>query len=816
MTAPVNPFASYINPDDVPLYLMTYDHAVGYPKIQDEARKTAAMLDANPEWKTGGQVEGWTWDWMAQNDPAFLAEARGWVAKYAGRWDAGGGSYGQPYFTFISEESGVRQMFYGTRAIKERLGVDVDIYIYSEHETMPQLPQILAGMGYRGAIMRTHMQYGGDGPACDADWVLWTGADGSSIPAVPAYSGLEQCWGTLWLMTGQGDWGTWANMEAYKVEMRHRGVRNPLVSRCDDWGTRPNKHLLQGVKDHPANAHWVTAPEYFDLLEKSGIEPVPFQVTPNDFIPEQPWGYCGNRTWTGPRVAASEALTAEALAATAILNGFSWTPAHQTRIDDAWKNLLIGEHHDSMIVAIYNEARDFTDPSQELSAGVAKETAAFLAAKTQATGDALFVFNPTGHARSEAVFLHTPAPARVIAPDGTPLPCQPLPDGACFLANDVPAMGYKVYRIEPGAPAQAAKASGDAQAFQTGRYEVGFAPDGGLVKLRDKSTGRDLLAEGGKTGLLQGVIGAKMETSRGRAKLTAAGPCVWRVVETGTVGTIAYEMVYTFTAENARIGLDIRLDVAPGTRIGCPEAKDPTDRTSPKRGGQWDNALKLRYVFNAALEESLGKTPRAVRHQPLFVQTAPAGEETLDANLWAAVETEKSGLAIANAGSMGYRAAGASLEPILAYSGEYVWGNEKYLDGTYTYRYAIIPYAGYSVHSYCLHRGYGGTAHRSSVHRQAVEHDRPLYVLPFKGQGGTLPLAGSALEWPIVEDAVTVQALFPQDGQVFLRLCNMGQTPLSVPLAMPAEAINLALSERTPAPSPLLLHPWRVQTYRIK
>ncbi|MCY2924290.1 MAG: discoidin domain-containing protein, partial [Planctomycetota bacterium] len=116
MTAPVNPFASYINPDNVPLYLMTYDHAVGYPKIQDEARKTAAMLDANPEWRTGGQVEGWTWDWMAQNDPAFLAEARGWVAKYAGRWDAGGGSYGQPYFTFISEESGVRQMFYGTRA----------------------------------------------------------------------------------------------------------------------------------------------------------------------------------------------------------------------------------------------------------------------------------------------------------------------------------------------------------------------------------------------------------------------------------------------------------------------------------------------------------------------------------------------------------------------------------------------------------------------------------------------------------------------------------------------------------------------------
>ncbi|MCY2924291.1 MAG: hypothetical protein NT031_02445, partial [Planctomycetota bacterium] len=296
----------------------------------------------------------------------------------------------------------------------------------------------------------------------------------------------------------------------------------------------------------------MTAPDYFDLLEKSGIEPVAFPVTPNDFIPEQPWGYCGNRTWTGPRVAASQALTAEALAATAILNGFAWTAAHQTRLDDAWKNLLIGEHHDSMIVAIYNEARDFTDPSQELSAGVAKEAAAFLAAKTQAKGEALFVFNPTGHVRSEAVFLKASAPSRVIAPDGAPVPCQTLPDGDCFVAADVPPMGYKVYRLEPGATTQSAPTPGDAQAFQTGRYEVGFAPDGGLVKLRDKITGRDLLAEGGKTGVLQGVIGPKMETSRGRAKLTAAGPCLWRVVEAGTVGTIPYEMVYTFTADHAR------------------------------------------------------------------------------------------------------------------------------------------------------------------------------------------------------------------------------------------------------------------------
>jgi hypothetical protein len=271
-------------------------------------------------------------------------------------------------------------------------------------------------------------------------------------------------------------------------------------------------------------------------------------------------------------------------------------------------------------------------------------------------------------------------------------------------------------------------------------------------------------------------------------------------------------MTYTFTADNARIDLDILLTVPFGTRIGCPDPKDP-DR--PNRGGERDHAVKLRYVFDARLEEVIGKAPRAVRHQPLIVQTAPGEDELLPANLWASVETEKSGLAISNGGSMGYRAVASSLEAIMAYSGDHSWGGPRLMEGMYTYCYAIIPYAGYSLHSYSLHRGYGGTAERSSAHRQAVERDRPLYVLEFTGQGGELPLQGSAVELPKVEDAVTVQAFFPQDGKLFLRLCNMGETPLSVPLAAPVEAINLALTQRTPTPSPLLLHPWRVQTYEI-
>jgi alpha-mannosidase len=766
-------------PQDGPLYLLSYDHAVGYPKIQEEARRSVASLDAHPELRIGLQAEGWTWDWLAENDPAFVAEAREWIAKYAGRWVPGGGSYGQPYFTFVSEESGIRQMLYGTRAIREHLGYENSVYVYSEHETMPQLPQILAGMGYRGAFFRTHMGYGGDGPSKDADWVRWIGPDGSAIPAVPAYSGREHAWGNEWLTVNYlpgiywytGAPMTWSDMDSFKVEMLARGVHNPIVSRCEDWYTRPSEELLRDAKAHEAeHTEWVTAEGYFDILERSGIAPVDFAAGANDFQPVQPWGYSGNRTWTGPRVASSSALTAEALAALAMRQGFAWDAEHQKRLDGVWKDLLIAEHHDSLICAIYNEGRDFTDPSLAASKALSEELAGFVAGKADATGASVFVMNPTGHTRTEAVRLS---------------------DGAWLLARDLPPMGYRVLpRAEAVSPALAPEGQ---RTLETDRFEVEFASEGGIARLRDKALGRDLTVPGTRTGLLRGQVGSEDATSTGSVRVAASGPQVWEAVEEGRVGTIPYTLTYRFVRGVPRIDLDIRLDVAPGTRIGCPEDKGTPEE---RRNGQFrDHSAKLRYIVGTTLEQS-----GVVRHQPLTIAEMPAGSETVDANLWASLETAGVGLAMANRGSMGYRAVGGGLEAILAYSGEYVWG-DRFLDGVYDYDLSLIPYA--------------GTPDRGRAHAEALAFDRPAYALEFEGAGGTLAREGSALVLPEGDPEVTVLSVFPQDGRWFVRLCNMGDEARSLEPAGLLGETSLALGPARPLTGALALHPWRAQTYEL-
>jgi hypothetical protein len=253
-------------------------------------------------------------------------------------------------------------------------------------------------------------------------------------------------------------------------------------------------------------------------------------------------------------------------------------------------------------------------------------------------------------------------------------------------------------------------------------------------------------------------------------------------------------MTYTLLAGSPRVDLHIRLQIPKGTRIACPSDTGTPDSRRGE-GHFFDNANKLRYVLNT----SLGDDARAVRHQPLIVAEMPTGAETVDANLWASLESKDAGLAIANRGSMGLRRVGADLEPILAYSGEYVWG-DNFLEGTYDYDFALIPYAGASG--------------RGAAHRAAVEFDSPLFATAFEGVGGKLPMRRRLADIGRCPDAVTALSLFPQDGHVFLRLCNMSATPTRAMLP-PSRVADLALRLGGPVSGPAELKPWRAQTYEL-
>ena len=169
-------------PQTEPLYLLTYDHGGlvlwGIDHFEEKLRGAAAWLDRYPGFKIGLDNEAYTYDYLAERDPRLLAELRRMLDGYAGRFGIGTCTYGQPLSTFINEESNIRQIGYALDAELRHFGRAPRIYLMSEHAMHSQLPQILTGFGFQGAIMRTHFQMYGYNPTFDAPVGWWTGADG--------------------------------------------------------------------------------------------------------------------------------------------------------------------------------------------------------------------------------------------------------------------------------------------------------------------------------------------------------------------------------------------------------------------------------------------------------------------------------------------------------------------------------------------------------------------------------------------------------------------------------------------------------------
>ena len=115
----------------------------------------------------------------------ILDEIRKYLKEYPGRFGIGTCTYGQPLSVFINEESNIRQIGYALEADDQYFGCYPDIYLMSEHAMHSQIPQILNGFGFKGAIMRTHYMMYGYNPTFDAPIGWWIGLDGIR-PARPS------------------------------------------------------------------------------------------------------------------------------------------------------------------------------------------------------------------------------------------------------------------------------------------------------------------------------------------------------------------------------------------------------------------------------------------------------------------------------------------------------------------------------------------------------------------------------------------------------------------------------------------------------
>jgi len=800
-----------------PLYLLTYDHGGlvlwGSDHFAKHLQSAAEWLDRYPGFKIGLDNEAYTYDELARRDPKLLERIRGYLKRYPGRFGIGTCTYGQPLSVFINEESNVRQIQYALEADRRHLGCAPDVYLMSEHAMHSQIPQLLKGFGFRGAIMRTHFMMYGYNPTFDVPIGWWVGVDGSRIPAVPTYHGEGAQFGRTtrdnWVLTRYP--GPECNTPLEEFRKQFGRIQPLLATRADDAALR-REDLVRKYEGNP-EYRWLLLE---DVLPAFPAPVAELKTAPNDFRVRMPWGYCGNEIWNESRRAEVAVLTAERLAAMESMLGGA---GREAELEQAWKDLLVAQHHDIQICGLLPDARKFLPASLAKSHRVTEAALRYVAGRMSGGGvGQVTVFNPLSWPRREWVEVPVSLPrgaAKALAahrgPDAVPVALLSadrysdgsIREGRLALLADPPPLGFASYALD--AAKDAAPPRPDAIQIDpaklrvtTPHLEIGFLPEGGIASLRDVRAGRELLKAGRRSGIFAGTIDGRPCESKGRWSLEPArGGAPWAVArQSGLIGSIPYHLEITVRADQPRLDCRATFRFA-GQQIGR-VSDNPRDSVS---GFLHEEKLRFK-LFPAVGDNAVG-----VRDLPFVV--SPTADRYVEGNYWIALADGNTTLALFNRGTMGsVREPDGGFSLPLAFAMYYVWGT-RMLNGDFTYEFALYPLAG----------GWEG----ADLHRRALEYNFPCVAI-CTPSGNTA--AGGSLRLPELDSpGVVVSAMYTKGGKTYVRMYESrgenGQMAFRVrtgdvlPGPVALTEVDLAGRDLGPVSSPLSFRPWQIRTFRI-
>jgi alpha-mannosidase len=476
-------------------------------------RTAANLLDEFPEF-IFNHNESVLYEWVEEYDPPLFARIHAQVM--AGRWNITGGWYLQPDVNLPGGETLARVILEGRRYFAEKFGVRPPVaYNFDSFGHPGGLPQLLRASGFS---MYIHFRPTDAQQSLPGPFYRWRGRDGSEILTARPDTG--------WYCT---PWpGSPERQARAGVDAARRTGRDSLVTwGLGDHGGGPTRADLLRFREIIA--------EFADAdVEVRHSTPEAFLARITPYLDELPV-YEGElqRTLSGTYTSVApikrqmregEALltSAERWATAAWWRFGRPYPAEALR--EAWKRLMFNTFHDTLCGSLLESAI----PGVNAIYGYAADVARRIIVKAQhallpdlpPTPDTvpIFVFNPhaapmrapvginflSSYAPPEtprAFALYDDAGARVIhqtrggdsviLDEGT---WQPF----CGFIADVPPLAVRRYEIrfeEVPLDPQPVLVRDEADAIQIDSpfWEARFSRSAGLVSLRDKASGRELL-----------------------------------------------------------------------------------------------------------------------------------------------------------------------------------------------------------------------------------------------------------------------------------------------------------------------------------
>lgn len=775
----------------------------GHYPVEWKTRFIVDQLETHPEWRIGLEIEPETWDTVQLRTMKDYTRFKRISTDH--RVEFTNPTYAQPYCYNISGESIVRQFVYGMRKLCSHFpGVEFVTYAVEEPCFTSSLPQILRSLGFRYASLKCpNTCWGGYMAPYGGETVEWTGPDGTSIRTVPRYASEYLQRNSVWQTTA------WGNDTTYLNACFRQGIAHPVGMCYQDAGWKFGPWIGSG--DSIRNgSRYVTWREYFEQVADSTAGPV-YRLSQEDVRVSLVWGsQILQRIARQVRRAENHIIQAEK---TAVMNHLLGTGRYDSvALDEAWRTLMLAQHHDSWIVP-YNDLHGngtwadhihrWTAATDSISQRVIAEAANGLGQDIESKfPNLLRVINTLGVARQEPVWIQLPAEFGPALPEIRDVAGRRL-KGICYepagngyrlaFEAEVPAFGYADYRLTPGKHTDR-NVSTPAKMLNSGRYVlendmyriVLNLSNGGVIEslLAKKCGNREFvdLREGFFMGELRGCFydeGGIRSSTEMPAKLTVLrnDELEQSVRIEGRIASHPFAQILTIRRGERRIDFDLTIDWQGNTGIG---AYKQTDAYASNQRAFYDDRSKLRVCFPIPFASA-----RISKDAPFDVCESQLSDtyfttwDSIKHNIllhWVDLSASdgRYGLTLMADHTTSYSyGPGDPLALTVQYSGNGLWGRDYSLDGPTHLRYAVVP-----------HRGVWSEA---DIDCESRKWNEPLLC---SLHSDDTPRSISLLD--LGESGYELSAVYMDRGQILLRLFNAAGTDRSCRLrfALPLSQIE--------------------------
>ncbi|WP_416874740.1 NEW3 domain-containing protein [Kitasatospora sp. SC0581] len=433
-----------------------------------------------------------------------------------------GGTYNEPNTNLTGAETTIRNIVYGIGYQRDILGGDprtawqLDVFGHD-----PQFPGHLAAAGLTGSawargpfhqwgpIQKNFREAKDDARVMqfpsEFEWIA-PGGDGVLTHYMPHH------YSAGWWMDSSPDLAT-AEQAVYELYRKLKPVgatKNLLLPVGTDY-TPPNKWVTEIHRSWAARYLWprfvcATPRDFLDAvraeLAATGRRPSPQTRDMNPVYTGKDVSYIDTKQ--AQRAGEVAAVDAEKLATLASVHGLGRYPA--AALDKVWRQLAYGAHHDAITGSesdqVYLDLLGGWREAYDLASGVRDTALDALTARisTAGAGQAVVVANTLSFDRTDLVTVELPSDAtsvRVLDDAGSPVPSAVDRGTLRFLAADVPALGWRTWRLVEG-EAEQPWTPAPGLTIGNGRYRVTADParGGGLCSVQDLLHDRELIQDG--------------------------------------------------------------------------------------------------------------------------------------------------------------------------------------------------------------------------------------------------------------------------------------------------------------------------------